>query len=468
MINTNTNNIGFYENAFNSYYNELWANTKYHNEYRTLSYLHTLSIFISNNPITEIERRNLLLEFIKPYVKSDELLNSIKSTLSTDNTIINRILNTICNLYDNNVERKFNNLSDDMNIEFKNKLTQSSLNTALSQVYKISKMMGEVIIRPILFKEQLSYQIITADNYRASFDPGGNMTELSIHYPQDVNGTLTDQFQIWTNDEIKMVHQSGQTMSSETNELGKIPYLRLNVSTNFDYTNINSSLYWEMMKAQLNWNRTTTIQDNDSFISSFPITVLHNFGDQAKRDSIGPGKVFIVDIEGNGLNEPAQPHIEMVGPDASYSDLQELKIQELQQFLRANNLPEDMISGETGIMSGTAMKLSRLGLEEYRVMDKNIMSSFEKKFIQEIFDLFYVPNQLEIDIKYDIDSFPEDASKTFDLKKKQFDAGLISVVELYKETIDVNTTLSDEEILQKISDNKEYLVNNTEIEIPIE
>lgn len=460
---------GFFETAFNGFYQPVWNGTKFQYEYNELSYLHSLNIFLSNTILSEQDRRKLLYYYMAPFMDSSSENNTIDrmvSVMNSNNLYVNRVINSICNLYDNAPTREYNSG------KFTEYITNSNINIVIDEVYKIAKLTGEIIVRPIILEGRLQFQYITNDQYRYDKYTDGTIKELWIHSPQVIKGEyIKELFEVWSDDSYKIISQNGKVYQNEPNIYKIIPFEILTLDVDSNFKSERQSKFWELIKAQLDNNRLALTEINTAIYNGFPIIAMINF-EVPDKMSVAPGK--IITVEGVNPDSTVPPYTETISPQAQYLDINELRNNNIKNALRTMNLPSSLLDESANLQSGVAMKIERIGLDEYRKSDEKNMQFFEKKFTEKIVAVLNSDartnfNGITLDLKFNYTQIPGDAQQEFELNQQQFEAGLVTPLEYLQNNGINNKDITDnQQAIDYILENKKYVnqlnVFNTDAE----
>ncbi|MEN6553977.1 MAG: hypothetical protein ABFC34_13945 [Methanobacterium sp.] len=457
----------FFANAFSSKFYNIWHKTDFANEINDLAFLYSIVIFLSNNFATENDRRRLLYYYCAPSMSTNSeksLLNKLIPILPTSNTQFIRVLRKICNLYDAMPNRTIIGKND---IELLNIINLSDYNITMDKCYKIAKSCNEVICRPLFVNGKLLFEIITPDNYRYNVDNFGNIIELYVYRHREVQRTFNkdviDTFDIWTNETYSILDSNLKSIKgyekSIPNPYKEIPYVFLNLEGKNVYDENSDAILWELVKAQLDKNRSKILEDNSAINNGFPIQAFINF--ELDEDvSLGPGMFIQKDGVNSDINTP--PYFEQLNPAAQYAELHTLGDDNMKAVLRDFELPSSMLGENGEIPSGVALEIGMMGLNELRKVDKPKMKQFENDMINLIAKMavyegkmtkFSAEKNYEITIEYNELKKPTDPKLEFELNKVKFEMGLIDAKTFIMSVTDIDNFETNEQVIKYINEN---------------
>jgi hypothetical protein len=212
---------------------------------------------------------------------------------------------------------------------------------------------------------------------------------LWIHKPRIIGETVINTFDVWTNETFSVRQSENEYIEFEfngakvreiKNDYGVIPFVLIQMAkTNQYQLNQAGGALWELVKAQLDYNRVSITQNNNLIYNGFSLLMFVNTG-LSGAPRVGAGQAIVMDgvTVDNGEIPPA---IDVISPGTQYNEMQDLKLNQIKQTLRNLELPTSMISEDAGLQSGVAMKIERMGLDEYRRNDINLFKKVENRLI---------------------------------------------------------------------------------------
>lgn len=388
-INSFSNIQSFYENAFKDSMFMIWGQTKFWNETTDLSYKRAMSIFLNDNYIAEQDRRQLLYEYCKPQFSvenNDDILNKLIPILPTDNLIVKRTVRSICQLYNDNPTRSIEGKNADLLLEILNK---SNINIALYQAHQISKLTNECIIGLQIINGEPYFEVYSPDNYRCEMNPYGEIEELWISKPRIIGDIAVSTFDVWTKEDFSIrqsedeyieLNYNNTKVKKIPNTYKAIPFILIQMTKNNQYMMSNfSGGLWELVKSQLDSNKIKITQDNNLLYNGFSMLMFVNTG-LSGSPRVGAGQAIVLDGVTMDTGE-VPPAIDVISPGTQYNEMYELRKNQIKDCLRNLELPTSMISDEANLQSGTAMKIERIGLDEYRRHDIGLFKLIEQQLI---------------------------------------------------------------------------------------
>lgn len=459
------NETSFYQYAFEDTYLRIWEKTPHAAEVKELAFLHSLVIFGQSSNENETDRRKLLYNYCKPYVsviKKDDILNKIQSVLPSKNIAVKRVINAICKLYENTPSRLISK-NEIEETQLSDLIKNSEYDVIMSYIHKLCKLVNECIVRPIFIDGFLKFEVISPDNYRYITDEFGRKVELWIHKIRVINGQPKDTFDIWTKDEFYVMDNNKKIVTPKApNIYNEIPYLNFKLGADNIYSDNEELLFWELIRAQLDYNKAEIFENNSVAFNGFPIIALMNYDLPADK-TFSPGRL----IEINGLTDgEVMPYHEQIAPDSQYSEINDLRTKNMKQVLRDYEMPNSLVEEGASVQSGIALEIERKGLEEFRKTDRIQLKNFEKTFINHIAKIatlenspytFSVEKDYDVEIEFIETATPADLQVLFDITTAKFLAGIIDAKTYIMTLTSIDSFDNNEEAIKWIKDNKELL-----------
>lgn len=469
-----TNTI--YKKAFDARFFYLWNATPCRLQIEQLEYFRAMNIFLQENIDTEHDRRKLLYYYCEPYMATaeyDDTLNQLISVLPTNNLYVKKVMRAICNLYDNPPVRTFETAKSEL---FEDLIKDSNINVMLSEAHKLAKLSSRCLVRPEFINGVLNYNIVTSEYYAYCVRDG--VEELWIHRVLEENNKYYDCFHVWTKDtfrvydtdlkniteryllSISTAEQKMPITDTVKNVYGKIPYLELRLN---DVSNGANNGLWELIRAQLDYNRLSILDTNNVVYNGFSMMSFINFGLAKSGLKLGAGAVINIDdvAEDSGLLPPT---FENLTPSSEYNEIAEFKQNNINNTLRLYDLPNSMIEASANLQSGVAMQIDRIGLLEYRREDENALRNFDRELMQFTADIYNVAvkpvftSPINASIDFVEDNYPTDPQLDYDLATTKFNSGLIDLYTYMSIVTGYDNITNNEEAFELIKNNI-YMLN---------
>jgi hypothetical protein len=475
--NTFNEKKAFYENAFFDYFYRVWENTPFKDKAYEKAFFHAHTVFLNDNLYTENDRRNLLFNYLLPFMSADsdeDVLKKAISILPTDNLYVKRALRAICSSYDENPTRTFDVGVEQQETVFK--LIQEALVTPSMRATHETAKLASKSLNYVYFKDENTPQIEVIQPEYYSYND--NHTELWIHRQITVNGEVKDGFWIWTatsfkaqlvngRDVTSFVVNTTDSLDSAKNPYGVIPCVELNLNSSFGNTD---NTLWELVKAQLDVNRLDFSETNNVLFTAFSMFLAKNidFGNDIK---FGIGKVITLNKLENSMTAAYEaPELDIISPESQFFEINQLKDTNIKNTLRKLDLPSSMIDENINLPSGTALKIERIGLDEYRKRDEVALKIFEKQLIQlilKVYNIDYVntlDENMDIVIEYNKVTIPTEPTADYELSTQQFNAGLLSLANYVNKNTGADVT-TEEDALKFIENNLTILTKIRKMQI---
>ena len=450
------------EKAFYSYADNIWGGIDKVDKIDKCYYL-ALDSFTREGIFADILRKELQIEYMKglfAFKNEDDLLMRTNHLLNTDNTLISTILNNICLLYNEPVQRSITN-------DWFIKLQYDDF---LNKVHKLGKFNCNILAFVGWDKQEgIKLQTLTKGYYNW-IDLGDDNWELWIAHvkevkqkkyidsPKDLTNNYNWNFHVWTKDNYKLCDQNGKTIGDvKPNPYKVIPFVEVDFSdfNRYDYIDSSGGMYGLLLK-QLKSNMIDYSTTVSVAYSNTTFMWLDNIKIQDKS-AFGLGKVIETITEDNDPDK----QIEFIQAPANYSEASIYKVDSDKQTLKEYGIPNGQVN-ESGLMSGEALKIDRIRLEEIRKGDIKVMEYYEKKISAMIDIVSRVHGQPtnfgEYTITYNSLDYEGDAKAKYDLIKEKLinndisfydylrDLGYIGdnaeLMETYKKILEINNEFS--------------------------
>ena len=240
-----------------------------------------------------------------------------------------------------------------------------------------------------------------------------------IDSPKDLTNNYNWNFHVWTKDSYRLCDQNGKTIGEvKPNPYKVIPFVEIDFSdfNRYDYIDNSGGMYGLLLK-QLKSNMIDYSTTVSVAYSNTTFMWLDNIKIQDKS-AFGLGKV----IETTTNDNEPDKQIEFIQAPANYSEASIYKVDSDKQTLKEYGIPNGQVN-ESGLMSGEALKIDRIRLEEIRKGDIKVMEYYEKKISAMIDIVSRVHGQPtnfgEYTITYNSLDYEGDAKAKYDLIKEK-------------------------------------------------
>mgnify|MGYP000027826931 CR=1 FL=1 len=453
-----------YFGAFGMEFLAIWGGTKFQAEVEDLCYKRAFTIWLQNTEDSEERRRALLYEYLKPQFAHDRAtdpLNRYYNILPTNNLLVTRVINNICNLYNDAPARAFEPDTDKEVIESAYK--EMKFNQIMQRASRLAKLCNEVALRPRLKKGKWIIDYITPDLYRIYYNEQGEPTEMWIPFQtMDRSGRISSRFHVWTNEFYYQLNSTGEQVKFEYNgqqyyELPNryrvIPFLILQMS--------NDEIYgggaYELVKAQLYLNKLAYITDENVTYSAVGVWLAKNILSQGESSlRLNPGTAI---HKTYGLEEP-EPSLEHIAGTPNYIELNEMRTIVAKSVYKEMGLPSSVIDDKSEL-SGIAYKIDRQELAEARKEDINILQDFEQDFLNHFINIYQTETgrQLSKEIRVNVDYNDQqiqDPKEELEYLTTLFEKGLLEPLQ-YVNRLTGNTLINtNEQAIEFIKQNLKY------------
>lgn len=448
-----------YDEVFNADFTRIWQGSDFENEVSDLSLKKALLSFYRDTPNAITSRRDLLYANLQAGYSTDsdkDILRKFKYKLTTDNSLFKRIVRNLCDLY-GQPER----LADD---RLQDRYNEIGFNHVLNSVHEVAKITGECAIRPYVSQGELNYYTYMPDNYRYKTDELGSINEFWVSYTvnretkkivnnnSDIKANYENRYQVWTNEEFKILDENYSIIPQEENPdninpYGFIPFEILRLGNPTDYHE-NEYNYWNLAELQLLANQLDFITDENLIYGTIGVWLGINI-DGGETVKLGSGRIYKAKHLDNDIMPPTLEHITA---QAQYMDLRQAKDSIVKEKLKNFGLPSSIIH-DNNQLSGIAMKIDRMELEEIRAKDESILKSFEKRLHKKTIDVCSIDGinyNDEFNISY-VNEDITDPKQDFEYNEMLFNKGFISLSEFGRRS---GMNGSDEQIKETILNNK--------------
>jgi hypothetical protein len=303
-----------------------------------------------------------------------------------------------------------------------------------------------------------------ADNYRYKTDELGNINEFWVSYTvnretkkivnnnSDIKADYENRYQVWTDNEFKILDENYNIIPQEENPdninpYGFIPFEILRLGNPTDYHE-NEYNYWNLAELQLLANQLDFITDENLIYGTIGVWLGINI-DGGETVKLGSGRIYKAKHLDNDIMPPTLEHITA---QAQYMDLRQAKDSIVREKLKNFGLPSSVIY-DNNQLSGIAMKIDRMELEEIRAKDESILKAFEKRLHKKTIDVCSTDGinyNDEFNISY-VNQDITDPREDFQYNEMLYNKGFISLSEFGRRS---GMSGSDEQIKETILNNK--------------
>lgn len=423
-------------------------------------YYLALDVYLRGGSFSELYRRELTKEYMKSLfssTKDSDLLNRAESLIQTDNDLITRTLDNICQIYNEAPERELDEKKLDLlrNIDFDDFMHKVNIN---------AKFIGKLLIR-VNFLNDIVLETYTPAFYDVEKDRNKVINKVTIlEYsekkvktmianPSEISNGLLVNKKVWTRENNKIIYRKYEDSEIvEQLEVKTIPFVEVefNSCNSYDAYDQSGGMYG-LLEAQLTANMVkfgtivNTMYSNNSFLLVRNI-VLDGV------DSLGLGSILNPPPY---TDEDPEPNIEFVNPNQTYNDIFSFYKDFTNEKMRQIGLPNGLITGSNG-QSGISLIIDRKELDEKRVTDIKVLREYDKLIIEKINEVSAIygkPYDIpEHSVIYQDNSTIYTTDEQIVINNYEMDNGLISIIDLARRKGEQGT---DEEIINKILKNKE-------------
>jgi hypothetical protein len=395
---------GFYYFAFLIDEGMKWGSTPFKEEIIDITYHKALNCMINTNQHGEMDRRQLLYAYLKPYWTPDATANretkpshidTLMPSLPSDNSYILRALKNLCIAYNRPPKREIIGSNDK---KLKGILDDINYNGFMQKLYRNLKLTNKLLVRSYISmvdgEKEIRLKYWGAEDYRTLKNEQGEIIEVWII--TKVAAPFRDvvkydyRFWVWTTKELKQVDIDGKPQvftidgkqyTSIPNPYGFIPYLEVSLTNNDDDYNETDGGKWELVRGQIECNSfDINITEMTTYLS-FPIRAAYNFH-YKNKDEVDMSPRSIILLEQQDIDDQPPDIIES-GSDTSFSILEDLKDKKIKNILKNMGLPLSIIDDTVTLPeSGIAINEMRKELIETRQEDISNLKRIDSKIIK--------------------------------------------------------------------------------------
>ena len=498
--------IPFYQEAFYKTYDSIWQNVSLYgfDERATdWTYKRLLSCFLRHGIESDLQRRAALYYYLKNSgfnsIDTLSIINSWKSTLPTDNSIVKRIINNLSQLYVEEPNRTYevNGKPLEETETLETLLRSINFNSIMKRFHKSIKITGELCIYPRIKDGRIVLDIMYPDEYMSISDSHGKIIEFWIPYYSNSYSIESKKYnqelfyEVWTENEKYILNSNlnridftieSYKWNSLTNNFdtrvvkeansmphsyGKVPFLIFN----YNPSNMNDSDNedgFEIVKSQLECNMTSLLS-RENIVKYLQMFIMVNTETKRGEDRykyMQHGSVISIDDVKEIAGQKIPPYVETVGMTPAFQEMQDYKMSKEKETMKNSGLPTSLVQDNPGLApSGEAMKQDRLELNEARNEDIYYMQLVENEVINLVLlvankdgaspYLNKFNNTIKVNVDYsDMNVLTHEEQIAFIEKRKQlYCIELKNYVNFYANN---NLITTNEEAIEYIETNKSY------------
>jgi hypothetical protein len=459
--------MSFYYKAYSTIIDGMWGGGFFDKQKEESCYQLGLDAFSRDGVYSKELRKLLQLQFmigLYSYDEETDLLKREEDKIRTDNNLIRRILLNTCMIYNDEVNRQFK--TDSKQSE---KLENIQFNEFMQRCHILGKFNGKILAFVYWNSQTKKIELKTITPAYFKWRQVGEDWELWISNiiekirPFEINsasdiGTNWDyEYFVWTKQEMRTVDKLGRNIKpSIPNIVGEIPFVEIDFSNfnRFDFYDNDSGMY-ELLESQLITNSLNFAVYAGASYSNISFLHLQNI---EIKDVSKFGLGGVITTKRN--EDDAETSIEFITAPASFNEADTYNTNFVKDTYKNHAIPSGIVEGG-GIMSGEAMKMDRVELDEIRRSDIKIMEFYEKQ-ITKMIDLVSAKyrnayNLGDYTILFNDMEIITDPTVRYELKKEQFANDYISIYDFMREIGYVGSDEEIKDILIKIKEvNSEF------------
>lgn len=455
-------------------------------------YQRALSAFVREGRQGERQRRDLLYYTLQAYgfraEQQEDTIVKMFPVLPSSNLETKRVLDNVCNLYNNPPKREIAGKNDTLLADV---LRECKFDAIMNYIHRVSKLTGEIAIRPRIRKGKVNLQCLLPDNYQTVKDSFGNVKEIYIPFIEHItkpNGQVEaeQRFEYWDAKYYRQLDKKGNpttftyeyqkynsaingwdSVSIQVNQVehgySRIPFEVFTADINDNDGSESISDGWELVTRQLELNAINLLGRENFIYNGFSLWYFINYGLSAQETRISPGQVFIVD---DPNPDASAPEAGTVSPNTQYLDFEELYSLKSKAMFKNWGLPASLIQENPGLAaSGEAMKQDWRELEEKRKMDMVILKAWDSDLVNLValvatkdpasryLGKFTLPYEINLDYTESV-GYETFEDKSIRLTQQKTD-GTISLLHWYQAYTGDDAVTTDEEVIEIINSNLE-------------
>lgn len=458
---------------------EMWSGL-FDKEIEDVCYYMALDAFSREGVFAVNKRRELQVSYMEGLYSRkypQDLLKRAEHIVPTDNSFIRRALNNLCMVYNTNVARQWDKGGEKQ----AQLLDLISYDDFLDKVHKLGKFNGNVLVFVGYDGKKIRLQTLTNAWYRwknigTQDKPDWELwvavikekAQNKIAY--DVQGYGNNyewNYHVWNSKEYRKVDREGENITTPiTNKYKTIPFVEVDFAqTNkYDYYDNSSGMY-DLLEKQLLLN---TLQFGSFASAAYSnVSILHLDNIEIEDPtSFGLGKI----IETKTNEDDPERVIQFVNANGNFTETDTYRNNIAKDTLKNLGLPSAVVESG-GVMSGEALKIDRIELEEQRKADIKTMEYYEKE-ISKMIDIVSRAegnpyNLGEYTITYNELEVIGDPEKKYNLSKIKFDNDLISIYDFMRDIGYIGTNEELKEIYKQLIEvNSEFRVELSQTSRP--
>lgn len=453
----------FYAKAFYEDFNVLWENSPFKSAADIVlkCYFRAITCFLGTDADDEYDRRLLLYHFLKQETE-EEYLDEKFPTLPLSDNLFKKIARNVFSAYSEPAQRKFSE-NETVNEKFAKYYQNSGAHSAFKQAYKTAGFTNVVAVRPKhVFKKSLGkkvteHEVLTPDMFSVEVSDTDPNDVVSIAIPYQA-GELT-LMRIWTAETVTVKNLKGETVRSEVNKYGRIPYTFLKLTDGKEFYGGGDIT---LVQAQLYSNKLRLHADESETYSALAIWIGTNLkGDANGKFKISPRKVInFADVKNPDMGQHLPPELESKTAQPFFTEINDFRKSIDDEELRTRELPEDVITGDKPL-NGVSRLIAQQGLTEARQEHIDRLRTFERQYA-ELFALVLNKDAAE-NFPEDLEDFQVDFAEPrwfLELKDEyEFDTtkmsvGLISPSEFVKKWAGIDGEMTDKDAIKYMMNHK--------------
>lgn len=441
--------------AFASEFTAIWGGTQFQEEVDNLAYFRALTCWLNATHYDMESRREYMYRYLESdfsTTQEDDTLNELYRLLPIE-TSVRRIMRNLCGLYNKPSRRKF----ESKQAEYENLYTIAQVDSAMRNAHIVGRLTNNALIMPVVRNNKLEIDVFPPDLYRVKVGDTDFRSVVELWIPVTRHGVT--EFHVWGAETYRRVKNNGDVISEEANRYGRIPGVFLQFDK--DPADYYGGGLFEIVMATLDCNKLKFLADNNVTYTGFAVWVAINFGKSMDSARLSPNRLLRVDnVAGPGDGGYIEPDLRSVAPDSNYMGIEELRDVRYQRALRNEGLPLSLYSANPGIASGYALFIERQELIEIRAIDMEKMRHAEN----ELCELISVVVSADMGLNLPVSALGVDYSdveivmepdKSFELKKQQFEYGLIPALEFVRQLSGNDLVDTDESAIEYMKKNRE-------------
>jgi hypothetical protein len=457
-----------YYKAYEDFATEIWSGL-FDTEIEDTCFSFALDFFSRGGSFGANKRRELQVAYMDGLYstkKQVDILKRAEHIVPTENFMIEKILANLCNIYSQPVSRKWTN-GGERQIDLLSKIQYDDV---LNTIHKRAKFNGNMLVFVGWDGEKIKIQDFGNGWYKwknkgTQEEPIWELwvaiveekSQNKIAYDvRDIHNGREWFYHVWSNESYKLVNKQKQVIKEIPNKYKVIPFVEVDFPglNKYDYYD-NSGGMWGLLEAQLQVNMLQFASLTNAQYSATSILWLDNI-QLEDESSFGLGKILITKTD---VDDPDK-QIEFVNAVGNFTELDDYRNNLIKATYKNYGMPSAMVN-EGGVMSGEALKIDRIELEEQRKNDIKIMEYYEKE-ISKLIDIISARegnayNLGEYSITYNELEVIGDPEKNYNLSKVKFNDNVISIYDHLRDIGYIGEDFELEEILKQIKEvNNEF------------